>query len=338
MSTTVRPAGTDLVPAGPVDWYGRARTAVDAWLEEFDSQNTRDGYRGDLNLWLGRCAETGLNPFTVHRPTYVAQWLADRDRRGDSEGTRARRRYALSSWYEWLLDNDTPGVVRNPARFARGKGPRFRTPGTTGTALSREQAEALLRAADGWPRRQTRLRVAAIIAVMLYCGLRAAEVVDLDDESIGSHDGEPVLTVVGKGNKTRRVVLPAPAAARIDNYRAHRDRVHGRRLPALQVGARRALFVTRTGARLDDSTISPLVRMLGVRIGLPALAAHDLRRTSITLKLAAGADLHLTAAEAGHASINTTAGYRRNADHLDPAVAPALRIHLNVPTPTTEDP
>jgi integrase len=61
--------------------------------------------------------------------------------------------------------------------------------------------------------------------------------------------------------------------------------------------------------RLNEQSIYNIVKEYGVRLGVPTLAPHDLRRTHARLGRDAGADLDQIQAGLGHASVTTTQAY-----------------------------
>jgi integrase len=63
------------------------------------------------------------------------------------------------------------------------------------------------------------------------------------------------------------------------------------------------------GVGLHPDSIRNIVRFYGSRIGVPALAPHDLRRTYARLARQGGAALETVQASLGHSSIATTERY-----------------------------
>ena len=83
------------------------------------------------------------------------------------------------------------------------------------------------------------------MAVLLLTGARVSEITGADVEDLSTNRGHRVLWVTRKGGKRQALVLPAPAAERLDAYFATRPDMTT--LPALtgKPGAprpRRVLF------------------------------------------------------------------------------------------------
>ena len=102
------------------------------------------------------------------------------------------------------------GLLAHAARRPRQRSAlRLREPRRLPRALDQQQAAELLASFRTW-------RDRAIAGLMLYCGLRSAEVLGLD--VTGVDIGGRWVQVTGKGNRERRVPLDADVAAVIQTY------------------------------------------------------------------------------------------------------------------------
>jgi integrase len=118
---------------------------------------------------------------------------------------------------------------------------RLREPRRLPTALSQAAAAELLASFRTW-------RDRAIAGLMLYCGLRSAEVLDLDvaDADVGGR----WLKVLGKGQRERRVPLDADLASVIQVYLlAERPESTSSRLFLVAKGPNRGQPLTAAGLR-----------------------------------------------------------------------------------------
>ncbi|TMR15068.1 hypothetical protein ETD86_27645 [Nonomuraea turkmeniaca] len=82
----------------------------------------------------------------------------------------ARRISAVSLWYDSLADED----VIDANRFKRTRRPKVRRNRSQTTALTRDEARALVAAADA-DHGPARLRTAAFIRVLVHTGSRIEE-------------------------------------------------------------------------------------------------------------------------------------------------------------------
>lgn len=162
----------------------------------------------------------------------------------------------------------------------------------------------------------TARRDAAVIAIMVGCGLRRSEVCSLDLEHLsGSHE---MLVVAGKGGKVRDVPLPAGVRRAVDDWLTIRGDQPGPLLCAIAHTRDR----TPTGRRLNPNTIRQIVQhRLSVDV-----ASHDLRRTAVGNLLDSGADLAVVARIVGHSNPATTARYDRRG--VRAAIAAMDRVNV----------
>jgi integrase/recombinase XerD len=146
-------------------------------------------------------------------------------------------------------------------------------------------------------------RDAAIISLMVSCGLRRNEVVSLDliDYDITNDQ----MVVNGKGNKQRLAyVLNETADAMLDWLIVRGEEPGPMFLPINRADK----LMNR---RLSGHTIYDMLLRRGIEAGIGEFSPHDLRRTFISCMLGAGIDLVTVSKLAGHASVTTTARYDR---------------------------
>ncbi len=302
---------------------------VGAWLIGFASPNTRRAYAQDIAAWLGWCHASSILPSEARRE-HVDAWLRAQELAGAAASSRARRLAAVASWYGWLVAEGH--VTRNPAtRVAR---PTVDQDDSRTVGLSRDQAQTLLACADV-DARPTGPRTRALVRVLLANALRVGELIALDVEDLGEARGHRTLRVTGKGGRVHTVPLAPATADAIDRYLATRRDVEV--LPALAAGARarRPLFATATGGRLDQGAIWRLLRRLATDAG-PELAdiagrlsPHSLRHTAITAALDAGVSLRDVQDYARHADPRTTRRYDRARHSLDRHATYAVSAYLS---------
>jgi integrase/recombinase XerD len=300
------------------------------WLLGYGSANTRAAYDGDLQHWLTFLAASGVDPLTEARRLHTHAWLRAQEAEGASTATRARRLAAVSSFYGWLIaeehtDRANPAAIdskRKPKATARSK--------TAG--LTKTQADDLIAVADADTGPQA-ARTSAIVATLLFTGIRVSEAVDADVDQLGHDRGHRVLRFTGKGDQDHLVVIPPPATHRIDAYLTGRDDLTSDRLPvaAGAAGARvpRPLFITGSGGRLDRGAVWRLLRRLAKTAGIPVtMSPHVLRHTYATLARDAGARLEDIQDGLGHADPRTTRRYQHASARLDRSPGYTLANYL----------
>lgn len=140
------------------------------------------------------------------------------------------------------------------------------------------------------------------IRVLYVSGARVSELVALDWRHVHHRDGAAVLTLHGKGDKTRHVWVTAATARELAQARAELGDV-------AHVEAR-PLFCSRTARRLAARDVQRIVERAARRAGLPAtISPHWLRHAHATHAIERGAPAHVVAHDLGHASLATTTRY-----------------------------
>ncbi|WP_326958221.1 tyrosine recombinase XerC [Brevibacterium sp. BRM-1] len=200
----------------------------------------------------------------------------------------------------------TPGAASNPSESvapdAGGTADAGSTP-DAGGAPDAGEASTACEAVN--PRaRALAVRDAALVEVLYATGVRVSEVVALDlgdiDESAG------LLTVLGKGNKERRVPFGTPARTALRLWLAE-----GRPVLAPASGAAgSAVFLGARGGRINVRQVREVVhRVTANRPGSPELSPHGLRHSAATHLVENGADIRQVQDYLGHASLASTQIY-----------------------------
>jgi site-specific recombinase XerD len=263
-------AGDDL--AYPL---GHARDLTKAWLLSYDSLNTRDAYRREIERWFGFCAEIGLDPLQArksHGDVYK-RWLELQAGKPVPPKTMNLRISAVSSWYDYLFDED----VIDANRFKGTRRPKVNRQRTETEGLARAEARAVLYAADHDHGRE-RLRTAALIRLLMETGVRVTEALAARLPDLGHESGHRTLRIVGKGDRPKTRKIPPAAAHALDAYLTHRAERAGITVQELTG----PLFVSSSGRRLDRKDVYDLVERIGRQAGIAGLHPHRLRRTFAT--------------------------------------------------------
>jgi integrase/recombinase XerD len=144
-----------------------------------------------------------------------------------------------------------------------------------------------------------------IITIFLNCALRLSELASLDLDQVDTE----VLSVIGKGNKERKIFLTPAAKKSINTWLQVRNSL------AIQTDA---LFISRNNRRMTTRSIQNVVKKYVVASGLDpkSLSAHKLRHTAATLMYKYGrVDLRSLQQILGHESVATTEIYTHIDEH-----------------------
>lgn len=234
----------------------------------------------------------GYAPATInHRLAAIAglfgfQAMRDPDAKNPvPKGKDARR----------LSTGERAGLLAHVSRRPRYRSTlRLREPQHLPQSLDRSQVVALVASLRTW-------RDRAITGLMVFCGLRAGEVLALNVRDVDI--GRRWLLVNGKGAKQRRVPLDVDVAGMVQTYLlAERPETTCTELFVVAKGPNR-------GQPLSPAGLRTIFRYHRAKADVPAGHPHALRHTFGTALAEAGVDLAVMQALLGHAHIDTTARY-----------------------------
>jgi len=171
-----------------------------------------------------------------------------------------------------------------------------------GNWLSSDQAKVLLENADGEDLRS--IRDLAMMAVLLGCGLRRAELAALEVEDMEVRQGHwAIVDLIGKGSRVRTVPMPMWVKEAVDRWIIAAKVSRGRIFRAV------SRHGTPWGKGISENVIWYVVRRCAERTKLDHLAPNDLRRTCAKLCHTAGGEIEQIQFLLGHASVLTTERY-----------------------------
>jgi integrase len=190
-----------------------------------------------------------------------------------------------------------------------------------GNWLTGDQAEALLNAIS--LKSLIGKRDAAVIGLLVGCGLRRSEVVSLRLDQLQSREEHWVIVdLLGKGGRFRTVPVPNWCKALIDLWLRDSGVADGKIFRRIWKNRTELAF----GVTVD--VVWTAVRRYAKRIGVDHLAPHDLRRTCARLCHSAGGELEQIQFLLGHASVQTTERYIGCRQKFKEAVNDRFRISL----------
>jgi integrase len=171
-----------------------------------------------------------------------------------------------------------------------------------GNWLTVEQGRKLLTAVDTNELRGKRDH--AVLATLLGCGLRRAELVNLRIEDLEQREEHWVIVnLVGKGGHVRTVPMPQWVKNAIDRWVASAGIASGSVFRPVNRGGR----VWGTG--FSAKVVWSVVRRAATKCEIPGIAPHDLRRTCARLCHEGGGELEQIRFLLGHVSVQTTERY-----------------------------
>ncbi len=183
--------------------------------------------------------------------------------------TASQRYRALAQLWKWL--DEEGEITANP--FSRMKPPKV--PETAVPVISDDDLRKLLAACDGATFEQR--RDAALVRLLVDCGVRCSELVNLTVEDLDRE--RQVIYVIGKGRRPRAVPYGKKTATAVDRYLRARGKHAQRDTPALWLG---------TKGKLTDSGLRQMLERRGDDAGIGHVYPHQFRHSAAHRWLADG--------------------------------------------------
>jgi site-specific recombinase XerD len=256
--------------------------------------------------------------FRIVTRAHVLAWRKMLEDRALAGATIRRKLAALSSLFEYLCEKNA--VDFNPVKGA--KRPKVESNEGKTPALGDHQARALLDAPD--PATLKGKRDRALLAVLLYHGLRREELCLLKVRDIHSRRGVPHLRIHGKGNKLRYLPLHPGSAERIHAYLEAAGHGGEPAAPLFQPVKRRQGTTRGAAITADGVYKCVLAYAAQVKIAIDGFGVHSLRATAATNALEHEADIAKVQEWLGHANIATTRIYDRRKSR--PEDSPTFKV------------
>jgi integrase/recombinase XerC len=259
------------------------------------SEHTRKSYQRDLVVLLEFVNTQEINQWNELDGRQIRSFVAWRHRQGIGGRSLQRNLSATRAFYRYLIGE---GVAQhNPAEGVQAP----KSPKKLPKLLDVDQAAQLLEIDDKDP---LAIRDKAILELMYSSGLRLSELVMLNIDSLDLADA--MVTVVGKGKKTRAVPIGEQARKAIKQWLKIRDNMAN--------DEEFAVFVSQRGNRISRRSIQQRLKLWAKKQGITNLVnPHMLRHSFASHLLESSGDLRAVQELLGHADISTTQVYT----HLD---------------------
>jgi len=247
---------------------------------------------GFIQFFGKRAAVASCDKTVIHN--YVRHLF---DVRTLKESSVKRHLATLRSMFRWLEEDGQ--VTEDPFRGARI---RIRMPKRLPRVIARADLRRLLLTMPS----TTFADLTGYVATELLfaTGMRVSELASLLDAAVDVDDG--TITIIGKGNRQRRVFVPDDLKSLLRDYRTARDRAPSD-APTFLVNSR--------GDAASPQMIRRLVRLHAERSAVrDRVTPHMFRHSVATYLLEEGVDIRYVQRLLGHRSISTTEMYTHVAD------------------------
>lgn len=291
------------------------------WLANITNEKTRRAYKIDVSEFSRFLGLQKPEEFRAVTRAHIIAWRETLEQRKLSAPTIRRKLSALSSLFEYLCErnavagNPVDGVKRPMANSNEGSTP----------ALSDAQARRLL---DAPPEDSVKgIRDQAILATLLYHGLRREELCELRVKDIQSREGVKHFKVKGKGDKIRYVPLHPLAQRLIEQYLSlacHVTDSDGALFRPVRNNRTGELERSLNANSLYRNIVRKYGQVTGLNVEVNGLCVHSMRATAATNALSHEADIAKVQEWLGHANVSTTRLYDRRKTR--PEDSPTFRV------------
>jgi integrase/recombinase XerD len=229
----------------------------------------------------------------------ILLWLESFQLRKASQNTVNNKLAAIKSLFSFGVKTGYLSV--NPASMIKTPKPKD---ALNERLLIETEVRKLIEAAK-------RGRDRTLLKLLYILGLRVSELVGLNWSDFRATDSGAVVTIFGKGSKTRTLLIDKPLWAEVQA------------LP--RSGKTEAVFLSRFENRLDRHAVHRMVKAAASRAGInPHTSAHWLRHAHACHSLKHGAGIDLLMKSLGHSSLAVTSRYL----HCQPSECTSKFINL----------
>lgn len=266
-------------------------------LEENLAPTTVRGIKATLNLLLKRVEVKYLKDVTAD---VLREFLDEgKEKLHWSTSYRLNHMKYLKKFFNWCIEK---GYVKdNPVLEIKRPKLEKKLP----RVLTKEEAQTVLCASfsHNWFYTFEQYRNYAMIAIMLYTGIRASELLALkfDDVNLSS---ERIFIRKGKGRKERYVPMHRKLKNILESYVKERKR--------LKKSSEWFFTGAQSEKQLGYKYLGQVCNKLAKATGI-AFTAHTLRHTAATELLNQGVDIYKVSRILGHTDIKTTTIYLHTA-------------------------
>lgn len=305
-----------------VEFQGLAEVPAELeWFANIPNEKTRRAYKNDVTEFSRFLGIRSPEEMRLVTRAHIISWRTQLETRELAPSSIRRKLSAISSLFDYLCEKNA--VTHNPVNGV--KRPQTNNNEGTTPALSDAQARRLLDVPP--PDTLKGKRDRAILAILLYHGIRREELCKLKVKDIQSREGVSHFMINGKGGKIRFIPVNPVAQRLVSEYLC--DSGHG---DDLKGPLFRPISNNRTG-KLDcalnpNSIYRNILRKYGEQSGMNievnGLCVHSLRATAATNALSHDADIAKVQEWLGHANVSTTRLYDRRKTR--PEDSPTFRV------------
>jgi site-specific recombinase XerD len=291
------------------------------WFANIPKAKTRRAYQLDITDFSAFVGIHHPEEFRRITRAHVIAWRTDFERRQLSPSTIRRKLSALSSLFEYLCERNA--VTHNPVKGV--KRPRANQNEGMTPALSDDQARELLKAPPADTLKGLRDR--AILATLLYHGIRREELCTLRVRDYQRREGILHFRVEGKGDKVRFIPVGIEAQRLLHEYlkaSEHGEDVEGPLFRPVKNNTTGELRKPLYPSSVYHNIVRRYGKEVGITLDVHGFCVHSLRATAATNALVHNADIAKVQEWLGHANISTTRLYDKRRSR--PEESPTFKV------------
>ena len=269
--------------------------------EKMDSKHTIISYRNDLEsfeffLKNKLNIEPTIENLTKLKHSDFRAWLSYKKNKDYETTSISRSLSAVKSFYKFLsknkkISNPIISIIKNPK--IKKSLPR---------AVEKVNIDKIIDCIQDMHKDEWQVDRDVALCTLIYgCGLRISEALNLKRRDFFRNND--VLTITGKGNKTRIIPVLQIIKDRVKKYIKNCPYV---------IMDDDFLFKSARGLKYSPTIFEKLIRDIRIMLDLPEeITPHAFRHSFATHLLSNGADLRSIQELLGHSSLSTTQRYTK---------------------------
>ena len=269
--------------------------------EKMDSKHTIISYRNDLEsfeffLKNKLNIEPTIENLTKLKHSDFRAWLSYKKNKDYETTSISRSLSAVKSFYKFLsknkkISNPIISIIKNPK--IKKSLPR---------AVEKVNIDKIIDCIQDMHKDEWQVDRDVALCTLIYgCGLRISEALNLKRRDFFRNND--ILTIIGKGNKTRIIPVLQIIKDRVNKYIKNCPYV---------IMDDDFLFKSARGLKYSPTIFEKLIRDIRIMLDLPEeITPHAFRHSFATHLLSNGADLRSIQELLGHSSLSTTQRYTK---------------------------
>lgn len=269
--------------------------------EKMDSKYTIISYREDLeNFEFFLKNKLGIEPTLENlaklKHSDFRAWLSFKKDKNYESTSISRSLSAIKSFYKFLaknknISNPIINIIKNP-----------KTKKSLPRSIEKINIDKIMDCINDMHKEEWQVDRDIALCTLIYgCGLRISEALNIKRRDFFRNND--VITIVGKGNKTRNLPVLPIIKDRINNYL---------KSCPYTIMDNDYLFKSARGLKYSATLFEKLIRDIRIMLDLPEeITPHALRHSFATHLLSNGADLRSIQELLGHSNLSTTQKYTK---------------------------